>query len=157
MTIFHQTREFTYSKPIAAPAADVISFIQDPLKLCSQSPLFISLAPDTSTTEPNWYIITERLVIVGPIETTTTFRARLVPVEGGVTSQVEADLGVRLNAHYSVVGLGANSSTLNEVTTVTASALLMPIVFPTMRDAHIAVIENIATKAASPGGLNGLD
>ncbi|KAF5314184.1 hypothetical protein D9611_006848 [Ephemerocybe angulata] len=156
MGFLTSTRDFTYEAVIKAPQQKVVSFIQKPDSLPRQSPLFVSLTPDASATEQNWFIITERVPIAGPIETKTTFRARLVPVSNGLDSDVEASLGVKLKAHYTVEKKGENESVLKEFTTMEASSLLIGFTFPTMADAHKAVIDGVAAKAAQ-GGLDALD
>ena len=117
MSPFTVSREFTCEKEIQASYEDVLRFIQDPFKLCIQNPLITSVVKDE--TDPQLYTITDRLSIVGPLTTSTTYRAKIVSIEGGVTTETEAALGTRLRSRFVVErGLTNDTCVLKEVTSV---------------------------------------
>ncbi|KAF6755740.1 hypothetical protein DFP72DRAFT_847438 [Ephemerocybe angulata] len=122
MAILTSSRNFTYESHIKAPVQEVIAFLQDAPSLASQSPVFISIHPDTSTTEPYWHVITERVPIVGSIETSTRIRVRFLPTAEGVSCTVRASLGVRMQTDYVVEEKSEGESLLKESTTMKHSS-----------------------------------
>ncbi|KAF6758975.1 hypothetical protein DFP72DRAFT_844749 [Ephemerocybe angulata] len=155
MAILTSSRNFTYESHIKAPVQEVIAFLQDAPSLASQSPVFISIHihPDTSTTEPYWHVITERVPIVGSIETSTRIRVRFLPTAEGVSCTVRASLGVRMQTDYVVEEKSEGESLLKESTTMKASVFLINFTYPIMRDAHKTIIDSIAARAVQSGGL----
>lgn len=123
--ILFTTQDYTYQREIRAPFETVLNIVRDPIVFSSHSLLFQSIEPDTSTGEPNWYTITERLPL-GPIETSTTFRARLVPLENGLDADVEAALGTVLNSTYTVERGENGASIVHELTTVKVRRICSP-------------------------------
>lgn len=116
--ILYTTQDYTYQRQIRAPFETVLNIVRDPVAFSSHSLLFQSIEPDTSTGEPDWYIVTERLPIAGPIETTTTFRAKLVPLGNGLDAEVQAALGTELKSRYTVERTEDGTSVAHEFTTV---------------------------------------
>lgn len=139
MAMFRSTREFTYHREISAPCESVLAILQDPYRLASHSPVFESIIPDDassqdSTTETKgtsdqshfsqsqWYRITDRVPVIGSLQTSVTVRVKIVPVEDGVETEVQAGFGTTLRTKYTVerkTGDGtAGSCSLTEVAVV---------------------------------------
>ncbi|KAJ3501060.1 hypothetical protein NMY22_g19052 [Coprinellus aureogranulatus] len=132
---FNSSREFTYEREIVAPYETVFAILQDPYRLCSHSPHFGSMVPDDDSNDKvtespakgrpsktQWYRITDRIPLLGPVKATISIRAKIVSVEGGVETEVEAGFGTKVKAKYSVKRKtaegGKESCVLSEVTVV---------------------------------------
>jgi hypothetical protein len=122
--IFFTTKDYTYQREIQAPYETVLKIVRDPVVFSSHSLLFKSIERDTSTAEPDWYTITERLPLLGPIESSLTFRAKLVPLENGLDADVDAALGTALKSVYTVERGDVGKSVVKELTTVKVSSSL---------------------------------
>lgn len=119
---FRSSREFTYHREYAAPYESVLAILQDPYRLCSHSPHFASMVPDDDEagsgdkplsdqdkvsakgrlSRTQWYWITDRIPVVGPVKATIKAHAKIVPVDGGVDTEVEAGLGTKVRSKYRV-------------------------------------------------------
>ncbi|TEB34968.1 hypothetical protein FA13DRAFT_1788577 [Coprinellus micaceus] len=92
-----------------------------------------------------WYKIYDRIPVLGPLKTTITIRAKIVPVEGGVETEVEAGFGTRVKTKYTVEG-GAGENTgcvLKETTVLEALSIMMPYVWKTMENGHLHSFDGI--------------
>lgn len=141
LSMFRSTREFTYQREISAPCASVLAILQDPYRLANHSPVFESIVPedDAATQESTagsartshlprrlsqsqWYRITDRVPVVGSLQTTITVRVKIVPEKDGVEAEVQAGFGTTLKTKYTVKGKAndgkGRSCTLTEVAVV---------------------------------------
>ncbi|KAJ2931199.1 hypothetical protein H1R20_g5952, partial [Candolleomyces eurysporus] len=116
MPAFTTSREFKHEKTIPASQEEVVALLQNPQELCSLGPLFKSLVKGEK--EEHSYWITDRLPILGPIEGSTTFKAKLLPTSDGVTTDVSAALGTKLKTKYWVEGKTEGSCVVKENTVV---------------------------------------
>lgn len=116
MPVFTTSREFRHEQTIQAPQEEILALLHNPQELCSLGPLYKSIVKDEK--EEHTYVITDRLPIVGPIEGSTTFRAKLVPTSDGVQTDVSAALGTRLKTKYWAEGREDGSCIVKEITVV---------------------------------------
>ncbi|KAJ3548948.1 hypothetical protein NMY22_g1077 [Coprinellus aureogranulatus] len=142
--VIFTTGDYTYQREIRAPYETVLNIVRDPIVFSSHSPYFKSIEPDTSTEEKDRYIITERLPLLGPIETSTTFHAMLVPIENGLDADVEAALGTVLKSKYTVERGEGGTSVVKELTTVKALTIAFDYVYNNMKVNHVGLWDNIA-------------
>ncbi|KAF6765994.1 hypothetical protein DFP72DRAFT_3434 [Ephemerocybe angulata] len=146
MSPFISSREYTYHTDVPASYDEVLKFIQHPSGLASQSPLHKSILPEEK--ERDWYIVTERLPLLGRFESSISFRASIRHVDNGVAIEVEAGLGTVLKSQYLVEKAdGKGGCILRESTIVEAPFPLMPYIYGTMAKAHVAVLNSVARKA----------
>ena len=114
-----KTKTFTQSIEIpSSHAPALLSILHDPQQLCSQHPLILSIVQDPS--DHTIYRVTHVLPIVpGFLQSTTTYKARIVNTEKGVKSQSWAAMGVTNELEYIVEDLGGGQSLFREEANVT--------------------------------------
>ncbi|KAJ2913384.1 hypothetical protein MD484_g7023, partial [Candolleomyces efflorescens] len=150
MPSFTTSREFRHEQTVQAPQEEVLALLHNPQELCSLGPLYKSIVKDGK--EEHSYVITDRLPIVGPIEGSTTFRAKLIPTSDGIQTDVCAALGTRLKTKYWAERKGDGNCVVKEITVVETPFITMPYVFATMSKAHISVMEKMAERWAKEPG-----
>lgn len=150
---FTSIREFKHSREYSAPYESVLAILQDPYRLCAHSPHFDSMVPDDDESKDSgaqsnspasggaedpkkgrlsktqWYIITDRIPVIGPVKATIKARVKIMPVDDGADTEVEAGLGTKLRAKYRVerktVEGGGERCALSEDTNVEVRRLVL--------------------------------
>ena len=122
MPSFTTSREFRHEQTVQAPQEEVLALLHNPQELCSLGPLFKSLVKHEKEEQTYW--ITDRLPLLGPLEGSTTFKAKLIPTNDGVMTDVSAALGTRLKTKYWVEGNQTDGScVVKEITVVEVCSL----------------------------------
>ncbi|KAJ3501059.1 hypothetical protein NMY22_g19051 [Coprinellus aureogranulatus] len=102
-----------------APCESVLALLHDPYHLASQSPVFESIVPDEGSSEDSipgseiasdeqqpsqtqWYRVTDRVPVIGSLQTSVTVQMKIAPADDGVETEVQAGFGVSLRTKYTV-------------------------------------------------------
>ncbi|KAG2023431.1 hypothetical protein CC2G_001085 [Coprinopsis cinerea AmutBmut pab1-1] len=142
MSFLFTSRDLVLQKEAGASQTTILELIQDPVKLCTLSPLVIGVEVDKD--DPMVVYVTEKLVLLGFFKTTTKFTCKVKVLPGGVVADVTADLGTRLINHMWVEKNTDGTTVINEHTKVEALFFFMPFVYSTMSEAHNAVMDKLA-------------
>ncbi|KAF8898680.1 hypothetical protein BD779DRAFT_29503 [Infundibulicybe gibba] len=135
---FKMSHSLTFSKCIKTSPDAVLRFLHDPAMLFTLNPLIINTANDPSDTK-RW-TITDRLVLFGWIDTTTTYTAVISHQEDGLLTETQASAGTSLKSSWVVSG--ENDATLVvEQVTVQAFFFLMPLILGALKQSHLASLE----------------
>lgn len=95
---FTLKRNLSFNKTIRAPRTAAVAFLHDPDNLITLNPLVLSKTADHSN--PNLFIITDQLVILGCIHTTTTYKCLFTNNDKGVDTDVDAGIGTKLKGQW---------------------------------------------------------
>ncbi|TFK75483.1 hypothetical protein BDN72DRAFT_832364 [Pluteus cervinus] len=102
MVSFLLTRTFTFQQPVRADLQEVVSWLHNAPFLIKLNPLVTSVELDPS--QPNTYLVTERLPIVGSLESHTTSRCSVIDHENGVEHAIKAGFGTSVTKRWRVEG-----------------------------------------------------
>jgi len=144
----------SFSKTIKAPLARVVSFVQDPQTMIHLNPVVKKVVPDVASPKTK-FAIDDNLDILGiPFSTHYTADFTLGDKTGAAPVMVvnsDAGLGTKLENTWTVKAVDADTTVVTEQVTVSASALVMPIIKGTLGSAHNEMLDNLAKLVEGSG------
>ncbi|KAG6845791.1 hypothetical protein H0H87_003845 [Tephrocybe sp. NHM501043] len=140
-------RTVLLQKTIQAPTEAVLALLHDPNVLFATSPLITNVIPDSTDPSNTSYTVTDTISFAGLFKFQTKFRCRLVLLEDGVDSDVDAGFGTKLVGQYRVKAAGDDVTELSEETIVESTFFMLPYVLKTFKAAHTTGLDALAAKA----------
>jgi carbon monoxide dehydrogenase subunit G len=112
--MFTVTRSVSASRLIDVPVSQVLQALHDPPAIIQLNPLVIHY--EASSSDPNFYTITDKLMVFGLWKTETKFNARFVTVDDGVDVSVAAGVGTKITNRWRVRNVENGTELLEEAT-----------------------------------------
>ncbi|TCD71471.1 hypothetical protein EIP91_008851 [Steccherinum ochraceum] len=128
-----QTRTVTFSSTVRCTSDKALAVLHDPLSVINLDPLVVFR--EKSATDPTLWNLRDRLKILGFINYDMKYTARVTPRDDGVSFDVNAPFGIKMNSRFSVAEVDEGVK-VNEDVEVTTNALIITGVLSSMKPAH---------------------
>ena len=146
--VFDQTIHLSFKTPIPSGVSNdaILAILHDPVTMITLNPLVISQkltsAPGVT---PAVYSITDKLPIG-----TTTYTASFTNTATGMSSTVDASLGLKTTGVWSIVQ-GDSGMVLDEEVDVTGNRLVVPFVKGQIESSHQELHKALIAKVSAGG------